>query len=440
MEGKGTVLNSELDLFREDPLEGQMEVRETLTLPPLSNEYSSNITFDIRNDQDQCYIDSSRIYLEADVGIQKYNATSSKWVSIAKDDKIFPINNLLHSMFKDVEVQLNGKVINENNGTYPFLAYLTFLLSYGENYLECQGKSFGWIKDTAGEMDTVDVAADSPRLGRHMKFIDSGDDTYHDQVVLGRLVGEVFQQERYLPHRTDLRIVLRRTSDAFLLMGENAGKQRLVIKTIVFHVDYVKIDPTLYLQHKTLHLKQNMIIPIRRRVIKTFNIPSGTYTQTINTLFTDVLPQRLVLCMTTNQAFIGAHNKNPFNFGHFGLTELKVNYGGRYVPKKPYKPDFGKERYTRSYMSLFQGTDKLDKNEDIPITYEEYPDGFTMWCYDFTADNGGADNVLHTTQKGTLTIDVTFGTALTAAVTLLAYAEYENKLEIDHTNNVYSNY
>ena len=138
MEGKGTVLNSELDLFREDPLEGQMEVRETLTLPPLSNEYSSNITFDIRNDQDQCYIDSSRIYLEADVGIQKYNATSSKWVSIAKDDKIFPINNLLHSMFKDVEVQLNGKVINENNGTYPFLAYLTFLLSYGENYLECQ--------------------------------------------------------------------------------------------------------------------------------------------------------------------------------------------------------------------------------------------------------------------------------------------------------------
>ena len=436
--GKGNVISEELELFSDDPLQGQMEERTTETILPLSTEYSNTITFEVKNNREGCYLDPANIRLEVEVGIKKHDGTN--WVNMAKGDKLFPINNLLHSMFKDVECQVNNQVINQNNSCYPYLSYIVTLLSYSDDYLDTQGFTFGWEKDEAKKFDTVDVADDSPRQARHMTFI-NGSDVYHTRTLIGRFVGELFQQERLMVHGADLRLVLRRTGHDFVLMGESANKQQLVILKALLHVDFVKIDDTLLIKHYNMHQKKNMIIPITRKLIKTYNITKGTYSETISSLFNQgILPKRMVLAMTTNQAFNGIYNKNCFNFQHFGLTELRVNYGGKDFPNKPFKPDFANQDYTKSYMSLFQGTDKLDKDVHLPITYEEYPEGFTVFCFDFTPDISSSDNVKQLQKTGNITIDLRFSSALTQTVTLIAYAEYDNKIEIDFAKNVYKDY
>ena len=145
------LVNEELDLFNPDPAQTQMRDRTTEKIPPLSSDFNSStkITFDILNEKQQQYLDPSSVRLFVELAIQKWDATNSKWIPIAKDDKIFPINNCLHSLFRDFEVELKGTIINENNGTYPYLAYLNNLLTYGLTVLETQGTSFGWELDDA---------------------------------------------------------------------------------------------------------------------------------------------------------------------------------------------------------------------------------------------------------------------------------------------------
>ena len=439
MEESTKLINPELDLFVDHPLQVEFEDRKTERISPNSEQYTSTITFEVPNNREQCYLDPSSIRLELTTGIEKHDGTN--WINMAKGDKIFPINNFMHSLFKDVTVEMNGTVINQHTNNYPYVAYLNTLLTYNEDYLDTQGASFLWEKDQAGAMDTVDVADDTPRNTRHMRFINDSD-VYHTVIMTGRLISELFQQEKFLPYKADLRIKLYPNRDNFVLMGETDDKQRVKIVNAELHVDYVKIDADLYLQYeKKLQSGKNMIIPIRRKIINTYNITKGEYSKTISNPLTDKnLPRRLVLAMTTNQAYNGKATKNPFNFGHFGLTELSISYAGKDYPNKPFKPVFGSDLYMRSYMSIFQGTGALDKNVSLPITYSEYKDGFTIWCFDFTPDQAGDESLKHKVQEGSIDINVRFGTALTQAVTLLCYAEYDNRLEIDFARNVYKDY
>ena len=67
-----------------------------------------------------------------------------------------PVNNILHSLFSEIDVSLNGKVVTPGTDTYPYKAYLEKLLSYSPDTFKTQMKACTlWEKDTAGHMDEL---------------------------------------------------------------------------------------------------------------------------------------------------------------------------------------------------------------------------------------------------------------------------------------------
>ncbi len=68
---------------------------------------------------------------------------------------IAPVNNFLHSLFKQVDVYLNGKQVTPAMGTYAYRAYLETLLNYDVSAKESQLTSAMYYKDTAGEMEST---------------------------------------------------------------------------------------------------------------------------------------------------------------------------------------------------------------------------------------------------------------------------------------------
>merc|ERR1711893_333734 len=111
-----------------------------------------------------------------------------------------------------------------------------------------------------------------------MRFINDSD-VYHNVIMIGRLISELFQQEKFLPYKADLRIKLYPNRDNFVLMGETDDKQRVKIVNAELHVDYVKIDADLYLQYeKKLQSGKNMIIPTHKTPHHT---PHTTHTHTV---------------------------------------------------------------------------------------------------------------------------------------------------------------
>ena len=70
--------------------------------------------------------------------------------------KVVPVNLFLHSLFGQLDIDLNGRTILDGSSTYPYQAYQETLLSYGEGAKSTHLTSSLFYKDTAGEMDEPD--------------------------------------------------------------------------------------------------------------------------------------------------------------------------------------------------------------------------------------------------------------------------------------------
>ena len=70
--------------------------------------------------------------------------------------KVAPVNFFLHSLFGQLDIDLNGGTLSDGSSTYPCRAYLETLLSYGEEAKSTHLTSFLFYKDTAGKMGDPD--------------------------------------------------------------------------------------------------------------------------------------------------------------------------------------------------------------------------------------------------------------------------------------------
>jgi len=101
--------------------------------------------------------------------------------------------------------------------------------------------------------------------------------------------------------------------------------------------------------------------------------------------------------------------------------------------------DYANGQYATLFMRLFNGTGKDNRDEGNDIDRQEYANeyanGSTLYAFDLSPDLTDSDN-FSLARQGTVRVDLTFGEALTHTVTVVAYAEFENTIEIDRNRNV----
>ena len=152
-------------------------------------------------------------------------------------------------------------------------------------------------------------------------------------------------------------------------------------------------------------------------------------------LFTGQLPSRLIIGYVDNDAFNGNYIKNPFNFKHYALSEISLHHDGNTQPVKPLKPNFANRHYIQAYMSLFSGTGKENRDEGNDIAREDYPNGCALFAFDLSQDLA-EEGHFNLAKQGTVRVELKFGTALPNTVIVIAYAEFENVIEIDRNRNI----
>jgi hypothetical protein len=74
-------------------------------------------------------------------------------------DEVAPINLLFHSMFSQVDVMMQGKLIVSTSNHYPFKSMIQTLLTYGSDAKTSQLTSQMWLKDTPGYMDDYEISS-----------------------------------------------------------------------------------------------------------------------------------------------------------------------------------------------------------------------------------------------------------------------------------------
>jgi hypothetical protein len=235
-----------------------------------------------------------------------------------------------------------------------------------------------------------------------------------------------------------MRIKFIRSKDSFCLMGDNPRIIKVVSAMLL--VRRVRLSPSVAVAHAKALEIGSAKYPIKRMVCKSTTIPTGLLDANQEKLFSGQIPTRLVIGLVDNEAFNGSYNRNPFNFAHFNLSEISVYIDGQQGDRiRPLKLNFANDQFIEGYITLFTGTGKINRNEGNSIKPSEYNGGYALYAFDLTPDLSKGDH-FNLIKQGDVRLSLKFAEALPRAVTVIAYAEFENVIEIDRARNILFNF
>src|SRR6218665_1134437 len=122
-----------------------------------------------------------------------------------------------------------------------------------------------------------------------------------------------------------------------------------------------------------------------------------------------------------------------------GLTQLKVYLDGQQHSVKPLEIYFATRQYINAYASLFTGTGKWKRDEGNLFSREDFASGYALYAFDPTADQCEGENC-NLVRQGNVRVDLKFSAALANTINVIAFAEFDNILEIDRSRNVLFDY
>jgi hypothetical protein len=421
---------TEIDVFAMPPTLATMEDASYIEYRPIAAITDHGpIEFFIPGNEER-YLDLNETYLHVKARVERVDGADLE----QDNDKPIPVNLWLHSLFSQVDVSLNNTRITSSTDTYPYRAILETILGYESAAKDYKLKTEMFYAEEAGKMEAWDSDANTARFGR------SEDRRVID--MMGRIHSGIFHQEKYMINGVDLKLSLTRSKPEFNLMGVG-GPYKVVIQSAKIYARQVHVAAKERNVIETrLNKGETAKYPIRRVLLTTFVVPTGSRTLNKDNLFvgSSQLPKRLIIGMVENEAFNGSLAKNPYYFKHFLINKLEVFVNGKSALGQALEPNFQTGEYTRSYLCLLQALGKANTQEDVGIRMIDYADGHTFWGFDLTPDHGADEGHRHLVHSGSIRIDAHFAQALQVPVSVILYAEFENTVEVTRDRQIILDY
>ena len=433
---------SELDLFSIPPTNTSIEEGGWVEIEPLNSISSGPIEFKI--DSTNEYIHLAKTSLFCEVSIMKIDNNKKITDTMKDTDEIGPANNFLHSIFSQVEVSFNGTTFETSNHLYPYKAYMTDLVNYGEDAKKTHMQCALFYKDTPGRFDNFNIskikAEDRSEQDVNTGYLDRRKQIKNGSVqMIGRIHCDIFNSDRYLLNNIEMKVKFTQVNKQFCLNGNN-DSFTFVINKALLNIRKIRINPDIILAHSLALEKTTAKYPIKRVIVKPFTITEGLISTTLIGVSDTILPTRVLIGMIDNDAFTGKVSKNPFDFKHYNLKKISPMINGQNaIYYKPLEPNFTNKDYIKSYYTLFEGIDKPIFASGNDINRDDYSQGNTLFAFDLTPDlcSGNQFNLI---KSGNLSFGLEFENRLPNAITVLIYMEFDNMIEISKSRNVFLDY
>lgn len=423
-------VKSELDLFALPSTQTSIESGQWVHYNPISSLSDDGpIEFQIPGSGDD-YIDLSHTLLLINAKILNQDGTKLK-----ADVQVAPVNNWLHSLFNQLDVYLNQKLISPPNNTYAYRAYMENLLNYGpaakQSHLTCGL----WYEDTPNYMDNVD--ANNKGFHERMKFTKESKEVE----MIGHLHGDMFNQEKFLINGVEMRVKLARSKESFNLICHQDHKIKVQITNASLIIRRARINPSVLLAHQKVLASTTAKYPITRAEVKVLTLPAGIQGKTLDNIFLGQVPKRCIIGFVSNSAFNGNLVLNPFHFQHFNMNSFSLYVDGHEIPSKTLQPSFSTGLIASTYHTLFSGSGIHFHNEGNAISRSNYGGGNCLLCFDLTPDlSASATSHWNLVRHGSVRIEVRFESSLSTTINCIVYAEFDNIIEVNKNRDITVDY
>jgi hypothetical protein len=203
----------ELNIFAAPPTNASLTEGYWDAVPPISSTKDNfgPLEFLVRA-SDEDYMDPSQTLLALDIRIVNKDKTV-----LTNNSRVYPANNMLHSMFNQVEACLNGTYISSSSPHYAYRAYIEDLFSYTSEAKKTQLSGALFFKDTPGHLDEAPTPLHNKGAKQRSEFVGRSKTIS----MIGRPHLDIFHQSKLLLPGVELRLKFQRSSNQFCLIAAN---------------------------------------------------------------------------------------------------------------------------------------------------------------------------------------------------------------------------
>ena len=380
-----TVINSAFDIFEWRPL--QSSIVETIEEPhkPVSGVDQCDVEFSVPATSD--------LYIDPNMKVViRGKLTKTNGTDLDESDFTGVTNNLLHSLFSQCTITINGETVTPAADHYNYRAYLETLLSYGSDATESHLTNSLWYLDN-GDLLPCDPSAETIKnMGFYTRW--KRVNKSKEIQLCGRLHSDICNVPRYLPPGVRIHIRLTKAKPGFYLMNKDP-EAKVVFKFLDAQllVNRVRSSPSILVAHEmTFGHDVKAQYNMTRVELKTFTCSGGSQSLSIDNAVLGLLPKRLLFTMVKNSDFLGSMATNPYNLRHYDINYLALHVNGKQIPAEGLSFDMEHDNlYVMGYRTLFEGAGIHHSNSGLNITPYMYRHGYFLLLFDLTPDRAASE-------------------------------------------------
>ena len=427
---------ADFDIFSVPPTQLTIEKNIVTEHRPLSTlTETSTIEFSLGSAIDE-YIHLRETMLYMKIRVNLTPATGAT-ITAADWKKIQPVNNLLHSLFRTVDLEIEGKSINQAPQTYAYKAYFESMLGFTDEAKLGYLTAAGWFNDE------VNKAAIDEDIDLFTPGTVAADGTGKSIELMGKLHLDLAFQPKALLGGTKLKFSLIPNPKDFYLWCDASVTPTIVFESAALYVTRSKLAYPVVEAHNMALTQTPAKYPMMRSNVKSFTVPTGSLDVNLDNAILGQIPRRMFLAMVDSKGVNGDLTQNPFRFQHFNLNYLTAAVDGIQYPSVAFTPDFTNGLYVREFLSVYDTLNQLTSDSCLSLTHENYSNGNVIFGFSFAPDPVDDCNkcgYVNPIRHGSVRLSLKFARALTANINVLIYCEYDNILQIDATRTPITDY
>ena len=150
------ALSSELNYFEQPIRQTAVQEEFDQEISPIATiQAGAPIEFLIKGVKGE-YLDLNNSKLEVRCKLTKEDGTN-----LLADNRVSVVNLMQHSLYSNIDMEIGGKQVTDQNNFYPFRAIFETILNYCGEVLETRMLWEGWNKDTSNKVDVTDSTGDN---------------------------------------------------------------------------------------------------------------------------------------------------------------------------------------------------------------------------------------------------------------------------------------
>ena len=297
------------------------------------------------------------------------------------------VNNILPSIFSNVQVYINKQQIYNSIGLYAHKSYISNIfkgaISEYKGVLHCEGYDYEEFTD-----EIMKAPLWEPFFTRRMKMLSRPDGF----MLYGKLgVGFFSTYELlYVNMKIGLRLIRARPNFYMIIDNPNVSlgivNCSLYTRRIALKDDYQKkrMDMLAYTPVEFKNLET---------LAKTFNILARQNQFIQENIFNNAPVCRIAIAKNTNSAFAGSYTENPFWYQQFKLRQTRILRGGQPIV------NFDAADNCRLYVTTMKAMNFQDDNPSMPI--DNFKDHYVL-VFDLTSMQDATENCQYPELVGEL--------------------------------------